>query len=385
MPIDNTGLLRELIARGRIALRADPLLDALVAPVRGANLRDRVEGMLLGLAIGDALGNTTESVNPEDREARYGEIRDYRPNLHVEGRRVGLPSDDTQLAFWTLRRLNEDGGLIPERVAREFCSRRIFGIGRSVLEFTRRFKSGSRSWVEAASRSAGNGALMRIAPVLVPHLSAPSPALRADAAIAATITHDDPASTAGCVAFVSLLWDLLACDEAPEPAWWIDTFTNVLRALETEATYRPRKPGLEWSGTLSGFIDRYVRAALDEGLDARAACARWHSGAYLLETVPSALYILARYGCCAEEAIVRAVNDTRDNDTVGAIVGAAVGALHGRAALPDRWIAGLLGRTSIADDGEVFRLIDEAVRLWVPVADPRGSSGGEANGTNPTK
>jgi hypothetical protein len=31
-----------------------------------------------------------------------------------------------------------------------------------------------------------------------------------------------------------------------------------------------------------------------------------------------------------EEAILRAVNDTKDNDTVAAIVGAAVGALHGR-------------------------------------------------------
>ena len=37
-----------------------------------------------------------------------------------------------------------------------------------------------------------------------------------------------------------------------------------------------------------------------------------------------------------EEAIVRAVNDTRDNDTIAAIVGAAVGALHGKSALPDR-------------------------------------------------
>jgi ADP-ribosyl-[dinitrogen reductase] hydrolase len=30
-----------------------------------------------------------------------------------------------------------------------------------------------------------------------------------------------------------------------------------------------------------------------------------------------------------EEAILRAVSDTKDNDTIGAIVGAAVGALHG--------------------------------------------------------
>ncbi len=48
------------------------------------------------------------------------------------------------------------------------------------------------------------------------------------------------------------------------------------------------------------------------------------------------------------EAIIRAVNDTWDNDTTAAIVGAAVGALHGRSALPQRWIDGLLGRTTTA-------------------------------------
>jgi hypothetical protein len=76
-----------------------------------------------------------------------------------------------------------------------------------------------------------------------------------------------------------------------------------------------------------------------------SACDEWYSGAYLLETVPSVLYILMRQGADPEEAIVRAVNDTQDNDTIAAIVGAAVGALQGAAALPARWVEGLPGRT----------------------------------------
>ena len=47
-----------------------------------------------------------------------------------------------------------------------------------------------------------------------------------------------------------------------------------------------------------------------------------------------------------------------DNDTIAAIVGAAVGALHGEAALPKRWRDNLLGRTMEADDGRVFDLLD---------------------------
>jgi hypothetical protein len=44
-------------------------------------------------------------------------------------------------------------------------------------------------------------------------------------------------------------------------------------------------------------------------------------------------------------------HSAKDNDTVGAIVGAAVGALHGRAAVPQNWIDGFLGRTTADDDG----------------------------------
>jgi ADP-ribosylglycohydrolase len=60
--------------------------------------------------------------------------------------------------------------------------------------------------------------------------------------------------------------------------------------------------------------------------------------------------------------MVRAVNDTNDNDTIAAIVGAAVGALHGGNALPRRWEMGLLGRTTADDSGRVFRLVESAIR-----------------------
>ena len=61
---------------------------------------------------------------------------------------------------------------------------------------------------------------------------------------------------------------------------------------------------------------------------------------------------------------MRAVSDTWDNDTIGSIVGAAVGALHGKKALPERWIEGLTGRTAIDDDGRVFELIRQAEKRF---------------------
>lgn len=83
-----------------------------------------------------------------------------------------------------------------------------------------------------------------------------------------------------------------------------------------------------------------------------------------IETVPSVLYILMRHDDDLEEAIVRAVNDTWDNDTIAAIVRAGVGALHGRRRTPARWLAKLLGRTTDRDDGRVFALLQQAQKRW---------------------
>ena len=69
--------------------------------------------MLLGIAIGDALGNTSESSHPSERFKRHGIIRDYLPNSYAGGRSVGLPSDDSQMSFWTLEQLFEDTELDP--------------------------------------------------------------------------------------------------------------------------------------------------------------------------------------------------------------------------------------------------------------------------------
>ncbi len=136
----------------------------------------------------------------------------------------------------------------------------------------------------------------------------------------------------------------------------------VLRGIRTKD--RGGGAFLGYSGTLWRFAQKVVRDALEQGLSCLEACNSWHSGAYLLETVPCVLYILTIYGHDPEEAIVRAVNDTRDNDTAAAIVGAAVGALHGKSGIPSRWIAGLSGRTGADDDGAMFELLSRARERW---------------------
>lgn len=355
-----------LVHEGEVVhLAAFPLPDD-----DGSHRRDRLEGMLLALAIGDSLGNTTESINPSARRAAVGgEIRGYLPNAHAGHAEVGLPSDDTQLAFWTLEHLLEHDRLVPQRLAERFCRERIYGIGSAVRAFVRAFKDEGKPWRMAGQPSAGNGALMRIAPVIVPYVARgthDSGAMLDDVATAARITHDDPTSTSACIAFAHMLARLVDMRAAPDPAWWIDAYVDVAAPVEGDARLRSRVPGDDWDGPLWRFVDARVRRALATNASVLDAGNRWYSGAYLLETVPSVLYILARHAHDPVEAMVRAVNDTRDNDTVAAIVGAALGALHGTEWIPRAWREGLLGRTGAHDDGRVFRLIAEAMGRWGP-------------------
>ena len=76
-----------------------------------------------------------------------------------------MPSDDTQMSFWTLGVLLEDGRLDPDHLARRFCQEQIYGIGSRIREFISKYKAGN-NWRSAGVNSAGNGALMRNAPML---------------------------------------------------------------------------------------------------------------------------------------------------------------------------------------------------------------------------
>jgi ADP-ribosylglycohydrolase len=350
-----------LFETGGIDLNRGAIIDYSPGPMPHDFDFGRVEGMMLGLAIGDALGNTTEGMLPHQRKARFGEIRDYIPRPGIG---VGLPSDDTQLAFWTLEQMIEDGGFVPEHVASRFSRGRIFGIGGTVRQFLANYKSG-KPWYECGPKSAGNGALMRIAPMLIPHLKTGTSALWVDAALSAMMTHNDSVSTASCLAFVRMLWELLRMDGPPEPRWWLRTFVDTARDLECDESYTPRGGAYQgYRGPVWKFVQEKVGDAYDRGVPVVEACNRWYSGAFILETVPSVIYILMRHAHDPEEALVRAVNDTLDNDTIGAIVGAAVGALHGREGLPKRWIDNHSGRTNEADDGRIFTLVAAARQSW---------------------
>ncbi|GMU53115.1 MAG: hypothetical protein AMXMBFR33_22610 [Candidatus Xenobia bacterium] len=294
---------------------------------------DRLRGMLWGLYLGDALGNPSESQPPLTRRARFGQLHTF---LGERGR----ASDDSQLAFWTLEHLLENERIKPQKLAVRFASEPVSGLGRSLTRFLEGISRGL-PWHECSVESLGNGALMRIAPVLLPFLSQPQN-LWPSVALAAAMTHRQGGSVAACLAYVELLHGLL---EDPDSL-------SCQRFLATMERCEP-----------DGRLARSTRRAFEEAEARSIPVLEIPSGASLVETLPALLLLLERHGHESEEAVLRAVNDTYDNDTLGALVGAAMGARYGLSAFPRRWLEALEPRVSPGST-PVAELIDRASSRW---------------------
>lgn len=322
---------------------------------------DKLRAILLGIAIGDALGNTSESYRPRDRMRAFGEIKNYLPNRHAQNRSVGLPSDDTQMSFWLLEHLLEEGRLEPELLADIFATRSIFGMGQSVRGF-RTNRARGLSWQAAGVTSAGNGAIMRIAPMLVTARTLNGAEFARSVARCAAITHNEEGAIASAVAWVYLLAELSSLQSLPSPEEIITKFLSRLEALEGPTLYNPRGGQMlgRFEGTLAVFIRRTVFNGLEKDMTPLAFGDLTYSGAFLLETLPVTLFLIAQSVDNPERGICNAVNYTRDNDTIASLVASSMGAIHGYAAFREEWVSNLTGRTQENDDGYVQTLIHQA-------------------------
>ena len=97
-----------------------------------------------------------------------------------------------------------------------------------------------------------------------------------------------------------------------------------------------------YSGPAWEFVEKILERALSNELSLLDLNTAVGSGAYLLETVPMALYTMMLYANDPMKAITTAVSSSKDSDTVGVIVGYLIGALHGVKAFPEHLLAPVL-------------------------------------------
>lgn len=294
------------------------------------DLRERIVGCVLGLAVGDALGAPFEFRRRED-------VPDPLPAFELGwmGRPAGTWTDDTAMARNLWRSLAEHGELRPGDVLRRHLDWLATGPP-DVGTLTRRVLAGVRDgMLDAAERyvldrgpeiSAGNGSVMYCAPLGAFRASRPE-LLHDEAPAMSAITHWDERCRTACLAVT----------------------------LATAALVRGAEPGSAVEDAVTAVIEREGGEEL-EFLVAEAGRARRIDGpdlGFALFTAGISLQIAAE-GAGPEEGLRRVVSLGGDTDTNAAVTGALLGALHGRGALPPSWVEKLAERDAIEAEAEAL-------------------------------
>lgn len=310
-----------------------------LVPNRAADYPAKYRGSLLAGAIGDALGRPVEGEPPSAIRARHGVVRDFRRWRGWKGGPIGTITDDTQLTMVVADSLIQKGCFDPADLANRLVEWLPHGRGkgRATTGAVLRLTSGT-PWHEAGTPSAGNGAAMRVAPLGLFHpLDLAN--LRIDAALSAVVTHADPMAVVSAVAQAFSVAYLLHISPGSLdiPAYFAGLRKTIGDLHDPGARERRPEAGPERVRLADRLAE--VQAMLD--MPPKEAFHRLYNGAFVLESLPAALWCFLSAPDDPEQVLVTAVNAGYDADTVAAMAGNLVGAYLGDSALPERWLTEL--------------------------------------------
>jgi ADP-ribosylglycohydrolase len=288
---------------------------------------DRYRGAILGLATGDALGTTLEFTTPGAFKPITDMVGGGPFNL-----RPGEWTDDTSMALCLAESLLECGAFDPvdqlsrylrwKRKGHLSSTGRCFDIGGTVLKALARFERFSESYAGSSDpNSAGNGSIMRLAPVPLFFVHDPELAI-ANAALSSKTTHGHPEAVDACRYLAALIVGALQGRTKEELL--LTTFSPV--------------PGLWTACPLAPAIARVANGSF---LQERPPVIR--GDGYVTRSLEAALWAFAQ-STCYEDGALLAVNLGEDADTTGAVYGQLAGAYYGVDSIPERWRAKLAKR-----------------------------------------
>jgi len=281
---------------------------------------ERFTGCLFGLAAGDALGTAVEFKPP----GSFAPVRDMAGGGPF-GLEPGQWTDDTSMALCLAESLVECRGFDPADQMRRYVrwwrqghlssTGRCFDIGNTVHAALERFeKTGEPFSGPTGKHTAGNGSLMRLAPVPLYFAADPREAIKMSGESSRT-THGAPAAVDACRFFAALIVGalrgetketLLAELYCPIPGIW---------------DQRPLDPAV--AAVASGSFQRKEPPAL-------------RGTGYVVDCLEAALWGFHR-GRTFEEGCLLAVNLGDDADTTGAVYGQLAGAYYGFQGIPKSW------------------------------------------------
>ncbi|MDE2748362.1 MAG: ADP-ribosylglycohydrolase family protein [Chloroflexota bacterium] len=279
------------------------------APAEG--MLERAQGCLLGQLAGDALGSLVEFRTPEDILEEYPEGVRELADGGAWNTIAGQPTDDSEMAL-TLARLLADQGRYDQAEAKLAY---IFWLDSGPFDCGNTIYSGLRGRPNPDSQA--NGALMRVSPLGIfgakHDLSQLADWARQDSAI----THPHP-----------------VCKDAN--ALYTMAIAQALRAGgDGQSLYGQI---LAWANDMKA--DESLLAAINDAADAPPDDFTRLQG-WVLIAFHNALWQLL-HAKDLEQGLIDTVMRGGDTDTNAAIAGALLGAVWGRAAIPNQWAERLL-------------------------------------------
>jgi ADP-ribosylglycohydrolase len=296
-------------------------------------MRERLAGMILGQALGDALGFVVEAEPPEVA-AEYVEqiLRTGRAGERSHPRYpFGQYSDDTQLARELLRSFQQHRGWDPavfaRRIAQLFRDRCDVGAGKGTRSAALRLLMGV-PWSESGTPApyAGNGSAMRAGPLglLFHDLGEATHAARQQS----RITHLDPRCAAGAAVVACAVWHS-AQREPIDPGSLLPELAGCAE-VEDQSVADAIRGLADWLRLPPPDAARYVH---ESGLD--PAHPTWQGiSAFVTPSLLWSLYAFLRSPDDYWETVCTAIAVGGDTDTMAAIAGAIAGARVGVGGLP---------------------------------------------------
>lgn len=313
---------------------------------RMPDVLDRAIGALIGTAVGDALGSGYEFASPV-------EINDVTmlPG-RLTGRPAGSWTDDTDMAVGIALAAQQHGTLatpdaltsVGENFLAWFASHPPdVGIQtRAVLG--RCLNAATMSDVAATYQaerpdSAGNGSLMRTAPVALADLDDLDATARAAASISA-LTHPHRDAQDACV-----LWSVAIAVGVGGSSSVRDSMNIALTYVDVDRAARWRELLIEAEQCERDFL-------APNGWVVRALQAAWRAVMSVENAEPSRAYA---------DGVRCAISLGDDTDTIAAIAGGLLGAHYGASTVPPVWRANLSGWPAGYGNEELTELAQQLV------------------------